>query len=134
MKYRYAVASTLTLSKPFYESPLSDPVKVSPVDTFPPPCPKGVSAVALPGVVELFWERVGARAQPDFGGYHVYRTMEGSAGRERLTETPIREERYSDRSALPGVRYRYEATAVDTAEPPNESGPCSTVEVTAAAR
>jgi predicted small lipoprotein YifL len=107
----------------------SAPACVTPVDTFPPAAPRGLSAVAAAGAVSLIWE---ANEEPDLAGYLILRGIAGDATLTPLMEMPIRETRYTDRTVVPGVRYVYAVVALDDRTPePNVSAESNRVEETA---
>jgi len=109
------------------ESAPSDEACVTPVDTFPPPAPSGLVAVASPGAISLTWDPVTAA---DLGGYIVLRG-EGSSDRlQPLMTTPVSEASFNDQTAKAGVRYFYAVIAVDKASPANRSKNSNVVEET----
>ncbi len=90
------------------ESAVSETVRITPIDTFPPAVPTGLTASAGAGTVELAWER---NTETDFRGYRVYRALEAGPF-TRLTDnvdTPV----FTDRTATPGKKYRYAVSSVD---------------------
>ena len=98
----------------------SDTVAITPVDTFAPPAPGGLQAIAGVSTVELAWERVADVA--DLRGYRVYRSVEGGAF-ERLTER-AEVPSFSDKTAPAGKKCAYVVAAFDTA---GNEGPRSAV-------
>jgi hypothetical protein len=110
------------------ESDASAATCVTPRDTFAPAAPKGLDAVADPGVVNLIWE---PNTESDLGGYLILRGEAPGDKLQSLISDPIRETNYSDKTVKPGVRYVYAAVAVDKASPPNRSGESPRHEVTA---
>jgi hypothetical protein len=98
---------------------------LTPADTFPPPVPADLMAVAGEGAVSLIWKGVGA---PDLAGYLVLRGEAGGGPLAPLFEAPLRETTYRDATAKPGVRYVYAVMAVDQATPPNRSALSNRVE------
>ena len=110
------------------ESTPSPAACVTPVDTFPPPSPTSLAAVAGEGAISLIWEGVAA---PDLAGYLVLRGQAPAGELTPLFEAPIRESTYRDTTAKPGVRYVYAVVAVDRASPPNRSAVSNKVEETA---
>ena len=100
------------------ESVDSEEICLTPVDTFPPPSPTDVIAVESQGGIFLSWREVEAA---DLGGYLVYRALEPEGPFEQLTAEPIDLASFTDQSVEPGVTYHYTVSAVDRAEPPNES-------------
>lgn len=97
-------------------SPLSQPVEITPRDIFAPPAPAGLSAVEASGSVQLSWNPVEAA---DLAAYQVYRA-EGDGPFVR-TGGRLTAPSYNDRDLRPGVRWRYQVTAIDAAG--NESQP-----------
>ena len=111
-----------------FESAPSPQACITPVDTFPPPPPASLAAVAGEGAISLIWEGVEAA---DLAGYLVLRGDAPSGELTPLFETPARETTYRDVTAKPGVRYVYAVVAVDRASPPNRSAMSNKVEETA---
>ncbi len=97
--------------------------KLTPVDTFPPAVPAGVTAAAGINTIELAWER---NTEPDFKEYVVYRAA-GNGPFENAGETDV--PTFSDKAIQSGRTYRYAISAVDQAG--NESGRSAIVEATA---
>jgi hypothetical protein len=110
------------------ESAPSPVACITPADTFPPPAPKSLAAVAGEGAVSLIWESAGA---PDVAGYLVLRGAAPDGELKPLFGAPLRETTYRDETAKPGVRYVYAVVAVDRAIPPNRSPLSNKVEETA---
>jgi hypothetical protein len=108
------------------ESEWSPPVRITPIDTFPPPVPENVTGVAGIGTIELTWDRSPAS---DIAGYRVYR----GEGNDPRTLTRIGEVQlfpgYSDKTIQSGALYRYAITALDSAG--NESKFSAPIEVRA---
>ncbi len=116
-------------------SPVSSPVLVAMRDTFPPHTPSGLYAVpggatAADRSIDLSWT---PDTDADLAGYFVYRQEVDTKGvaagtATRLNLTPVAGPAYRDQTALPGRRYAYRVTAVDTAG--NESAPSAEVQET----
>lgn len=106
----------------------SQPACVKVADVFPPAPPRSLEAVASEGAVSLIWE---ASADADLAGYLVIRSEGVETRIQQLTPKPIAETTFRDTDVKPGVRYVYVVVAVDSADPPNRSGPSNAVEVTA---
>jgi len=100
------------------ESESSTAQCTTPRDTFPPAAPKGLSAVADAGVINLIWE---PNTEADLGGYHVLRGEAPGDTLRQITTAPVKETSYSDKTVTPGVRYTYVVVAVDNASPANVS-------------
>ncbi len=105
--------------------PLSELVCVTPIDTFPPAPPEDLRAFQGEAAIELSWLPVPA---DDLAGYHVYRAGQSGPFR-RLTGTPVERADFRDVDREPELVYRYQVTAVDTAQPGNESAPSDSVVV-----
>jgi fibronectin type 3 domain-containing protein len=122
--YVYVVRSIIQVEGNELESSDSQPVTVTPRDTFPPAPPQGLVAALLPGsaagtvVVDLSWS---INLETDLAGYRVYRSeQEGTRG-QLLTPDLLPTPAVRDTSVQPGHRYWYTVTAVDRAG--NESAP-----------
>jgi hypothetical protein len=108
------------------ESAASASACVTPRDIFPPAAPKALAAVAGAGGINLIWD---ANAEPDLAGYLVLRGDAPNGTLQPLTPQPIRETRYVDATAQPGVQYVYVVVAVDKSG--NRSGNSNMVTETA---
>jgi hypothetical protein len=124
----FVVRTAVTRGNLTIESPASTPACVTAADTFPPAAPKGLSAVANPGAVNLIWD---ANTESDLGGYIVLRGEVPGDKLQPITVGPIRETTFVDKTATPGVRYVYAIVAVDRATPANTSPQSARVEETA---
>jgi hypothetical protein len=108
----FVVRSVAPVGTSAIESDPSGPICITPKDTFPPAPPKGLAAVASTGVINLIWD---ANPEADLAGYVVLRGEAPSATLQPLMRDPIKETRYTDRTAKPNVRYIYAIVAVDKA-------------------
>ena len=128
--YIYIVRGAIQVEGHEVESSDSQPVKVTPRDTFPPATPQDLVAAVLPGaeagtvLVELSWS---INLETDLAGYRVYRSEQENARGELLTPDLLPTPAVRDTSVKPGHRYWYGVTAVDRAG--NESAPCAPVAV-----
>jgi hypothetical protein len=102
--YKYFVQSVERTGEKFAESDLSDEITFKPQDRFAPAKPAGLTAVPGTRTIELVWER---SPEKDFAAYRVYRD-----GQKISDETSPA---FSDKDVKPGVRYKYQVSAVDTA-------------------
>lgn len=119
-----AIAGTAPVS---IESAPGAEICVTPADTFPPPAPSGLVALASPGAISLTWDAVTAS---DLGGYIVLRG-EGSGDRlQPLMTEPVTGTSFNDQTTKAGVRYFYAVVAVDKATPANRSKTSNSVEET----
>ncbi|WP_213805604.1 fibronectin type III domain-containing protein [Granulicella sp. dw_53] len=104
-------------------------------DTFPPAVPTELAAIlgepstgpTRSSSIDLSWQ---PNSEPDLAGYLVYRrTLSNtSTPASRLTATPLSGPSFRDLTAVPGQRYAYTVTAVDTSG--NESAPSTPIEET----
>ena len=124
--YTYRVRALLAEGRPRRESADSNAAVVTAVDRFPPRPPEGLVAVQEGAGVRLFWDPSPER---DVTAYRVYRNLDG-AGFVRIGPDPLERPLYLDTSVRPGQRVLYRVTAIDGAEPPNESGPAETPPLT----
>ena len=128
--YVYVVRSVIPVDGNEIESENSEPVTVTPLDTFPPAAPQDLVAAVLPGaatssfVVDLSWS---INLETDFAGYRVYRSEQEGARGEPVTPDLLSTPAFRDSSAAPGHRYWYTVTALDRAG--NESAASSGVAV-----
>ena len=122
----FVVRSVATVGTAVIEGDPSDPICVTPRDTFPPAAPKGLAAVSGSGVVNLIWD---PNTEGDVAGYLILRGEAPGDTLQPLTPQPIRETRYNDRTVRPGVAYVYAIVAVDRAG--NRSAASSKVQETA---
>ena len=124
----FLVRSVAAVGTAAIESDPSDPICVTPRDTFPPAAPKNLQAVGSAGVINLIWD---ANTERDLDGYLVLRGEAPGDTLQPLTPAPIKDPRYQDRAIKPGVTYIYAIVAVDRATPPNRSAPSNRVQETA---
>ena len=114
--YRYFVQSVQKTNEKYAESEPSAEITFQPTDKFGPAVPAGLTAVPGTRTIELVWER---SPEKDFASYRVYRDGQKVADGQTAPA-------FSDRDVKPGVRYRYQVSAVDTAG--NESALSGPVE------
>ncbi len=103
--YDYLVQSIEKTGDRYAESEPSATVSIEPVDKFPPAVPAGLTPVPGSRSIELVWER---NTEKDFASYQVYR--DGKKIADSVTAPA-----FSDRDVKPGVHYRYQISATDTA-------------------
>ena len=99
--------------------PLSAPIHVEAIDTFPPAAPAGLAAVATSAdsaagpSIDLSWLPL---PEPSLAGYAVYRREDSapSDGWQRISAPqPVIGPAFHDPSVQPGHTYRYAVTAID---------------------
>jgi hypothetical protein len=116
-RYRYRVAAVLPYHGTEIEGLRTSETMVEPRDITPPPAPAGLVAIRSADGVELFWQK---ETESDISGYIVYRKGPDELI-DRLNSKPLPVSRFLDRTFLPSGLYLYWVTAVDKADPPNES-------------
>jgi hypothetical protein len=99
------------------ESLNSNPVSVTPLDTFKPAAPKGLTVAAPPGPprVSVFFA---ANSERDIAGYNLYRSTDPDLPKEqwtKLNRNLLERTTYQDEAVKSGQRYYYYVTAVDKA-------------------
>ena len=105
--YSYLVQSVVKVGEREAQSDLSNEAPITPVDTFPPAAPAGLTAVPSTASIELVWER---NTEPNVVGYRVYRAL-GNGAFELLADA-VRLPSYSDHKIEAGKTYRYAVSAV----------------------
>jgi hypothetical protein len=121
----YAVRAVEVVGGSTLESEAGEPRCEKLVDTFAPAAPKGLSAIATDGAINLIWE---PNAETDLDGYQVLRGRLPDARMGPVTPTPISDTSFLD-NVPPGVRFVYAVVAVDRAG--NRSAPSNRVEESA---
>jgi fibronectin type 3 domain-containing protein len=128
--YTYTVRSVVEVEGKELESSDSQPLTVTPRDTFPPAAPQGLVAAVLPGptqgtsAVELSWS---INLETDLAGYRVYRSEQENVRGQMLNADLLLAPADRDTSVQPGHRYWYTVIAVDRAG--NESTPSAPVAI-----
>jgi len=123
--YRYVVRTVAVEGAPYHESVSSPEVHVDASDRFAPAPPTGLVVVQEGSAARLLWN---PGTERDLDGYHVYRNLDG-AGWTRLDPEIVRQPSFLDPGVPPGASARYRVTALDRAQPPNESAPSDEVEI-----
>ena len=122
-KERSYRVQTVTRQKPSVLSEMSDPLQITPEDSFSPAAPQNVISLSQEGTARILWD---ANRELDLSGYFVYK----GTGPDRLQKSSplITISNYQDRQVEPGSTYYYRISAIDQAG--NESPPSETVDVT----
>jgi predicted phage tail protein len=127
-RYTYVVrtVSLGTEGKPV-ESLNSDSVAATPVDSYPPSAPTGVSIGPAPGRLSVFFA---ANPEADVAGYTIYRSTDPNLPKpwKKLTPTLYTRTTFTDENVEAGKTYYYYITATDTSG--NESPPSEVVSET----
>lgn len=98
-------AEPITVTVPALSGEVWAGTAVAPFST--PEAPANLSAEGAPGAVSLAWD-----ANPEAGGYLIYRSPVAVGGFERITDDPVSEATYVDNSVTDGYRYYYAVAAV----------------------
>lgn len=117
-KYIYAVRSMMELKGELVGGDSSSEVEATPIDLRPPEAPTGVTVVRTDVGVKVFWDR---NNSTEIGGYRVYRRLHNRRDFQMIGEVDPEYTLFVDARAENGVRYAYAVTAIDRADPPNES-------------
>lgn len=122
-KERSYRVQTVTQQKPSVLSEMSDPLQITPEDSFSPAAPQNVVSLNQEGTARILWD---ANRELDLSGYFVYK----GTGPDQLQKSSplITISNYQDRQVEPGSTYYYRISAIDQAG--NESPPSETVNVT----
>jgi hypothetical protein len=112
----YAVRTVNVFGTLGTESGSSEPVCVTPVDTFPPAAPASLQVVPSPGLISLIWN---ANTEPDLAGYVVLRGEASSDTLQPLMKEPISATNFNDTTVKAGVSYVYAVIASDKAGNPS---------------
>lgn len=114
--YRYVVRSvSLGTGGGQVESLNSNPLSVSPVDTFPPSAPASIRVGPAPGRLSIFFP---ANPEPDIAGYNIYRSTDPDLPKDKwnkLNAELLTRTTFQDEKVESGRRYYYYLTAVDQA-------------------
>jgi hypothetical protein len=105
--YTYVVQSVVKVAEGEAQSDLSNEAALTPLDTFAPSAPAGLTAVPSTASIELAWER---STEPNVVGYRVYRAL-GNGPLELLADAQVLPA-YSDHKIEAGKTYRYAVSAV----------------------
>ena len=117
-EYRAQRVARITIDGQTVElaGPLSEPIRIEAIDTFPPAIPTGLAAVATAAnsstgpSIDLSWIPV---TEADLSGYAVYR-REGDGSWSRISPLqPVVGPGFHDPNVQPGHAYRYAVTAID---------------------
>jgi hypothetical protein len=115
-RYRYVLARVATPPFPGksveVQSPPSEAIEVSTVDTFPPAVPQGLVAVAdaASGAIDLSWS---PDSDNDLAAYRIYRRdTHGGLPAQRIASLKV-ETSFRDTAVQPEHTYAYAVSAID---------------------
>jgi hypothetical protein len=116
--YTYSVRSIVQYEDVQVESADSNPVTVTPQNTFPPEAPQGLLVVFVPAqngapaYFDLSWS---ISPDNDIAGYNIYRTEQEGAPGNKLNPQLLLTPAFRDMNVVRGHHYFYTVTAVDRA-------------------
>jgi fibronectin type 3 domain-containing protein len=116
--YFYKVQSLMMLGKDRVSGGITEIVDGSPVDMTPPDVPTGVRATATSAGNKIYWDRP---SDLSVAGHRVYRRVRGQGPAEQIGEVAMPSSIFVDESVPENGMVYYFVTAIDSAEPANES-------------
>ena len=93
-------------------------VEASPTDLTAPAPPRNLNVVKMKDGIKLLWER---GAEKDIVGYNIYRRLATDKKFALIGKVKASQLFFIDRQSPAGEDLYYAVTAVDAADPPNES-------------
>ena len=118
--YFYRVQSLMMLGKDKITGGVTEIADATPVDRTPPGAPVGVRASATAAGNKVYWDR---SDDPEVAGHRVYRRIKGQGAAAMIGEVAMPSSIFVDKSAPENSRPFYSVTAIDAADPVNESKP-----------
>ena len=115
-QYRYRVQTLMLYGDDLVQGLFTPVVVTGPLDLVAPSTPKALRVVELSAGNKLIWDRV---ELADLGGYRIYRSKRGASSMEQIAEIGPQSATYTDPQK---GNYVYSVSAIDSAEPANESG------------
>ncbi len=119
-KYFYKVQSLMMLDKDRISGGVTEIADATPVDKTPPAVPTGVRASATAAGNRVYWDRPD---DPGVVGHRVYRRADNQSKADLIGEVKMPASIYQDKQVPENTRVFYSVTAIDAAEPANESKP-----------
>jgi len=116
--YFYKVQSLMMLGKDRISGGVTEIAEAVPIDMTPPDTPTGVRATATTAGNRVYWDR------PDdlsVAGHRVYRRIVGKGTAEQIGEVGMPSSIFLDEAVPEGATVYYSVTAIDNADPANES-------------
>jgi len=124
--FEYRVEAVIPASKPPRASAPSEVVRLQRRDETPPEPPTEVRAVAGQDGIRIFWF---PPVSADLARFRLYRAA-GDSPSTLIAELSRDATIHLDTEVSAGVTYTYRVTALDAADPPNESAPSAAVSET----
>ena len=117
-KYFYKVQSQLVYKGHIVDGGMSEIVNATPVDKTPPPPPTGLRAVQTGAGIKIFWDPA---EDSHVAGFRIYRRAKNEKTPKLIGEVKSIYTLFEDKDAPDNIRVYYSITAIDKADPPNES-------------
>ncbi len=125
LQKKYRVTAVLNYKGTIIESDPSEIAQLTEKDKTPPAPPKGLVATFENGKTELLWQE---NSDEDLLGYFIYRVNPDGLI-DKLNEMPVSIPRFTDKNIFRDGKYQYYVTAVDNADPSNQSKPSNRVKL-----
>jgi len=122
---KYKVTAVLNYKGTIIESEPSETASLTEKDTTAPAPPKGLVATFEKDNTDLLWQE---NSEEDILGYFVYRVNPDGLI-DRLNQMPVSIPRFTDKNIFHDGKYQYYVTAVDNAEPSNQSKPSNRIKI-----
>ena len=117
--YAYKIRAIRHANDIAYPGLLSKSVSATPKDRTPPAPPRQIDSISTAGGVRIVWQAV---SEKDLGGYRIYRRSADKKTALIIGETGPTGHFFTDTNLpVDAPVWYYSVTAVDQAEPPNES-------------
>jgi hypothetical protein len=116
--YSYRVKSNLLFEDSLMQGSVSDTISAVVADITPPAVVDGVRVVSSNTDNRIFWEGV---EDEDLAGYKIYRRPADRKKAELIGEVGATQTLFVDENPLPETAVYYTVTAIDNANPANES-------------
>ncbi len=118
--YQYLV---LAFTDVRHQSLATEPLSITPKDTFPPDVPTNITADIGVNAIELQWD---LNTEADFKGFNVFRSVDNGPFVKVASAIPAAT--YHDTDVQAGKSYRYQVSAADLLD--NESNRSAPINVT----
>lgn len=119
-KYFYKVQSLMMLGADRISGGVTEIADAVPVDTTPPAVPSEVRATATSKGNKVYWDRP---SDSGVAAHRIYRRAAKESKFELIGEVKMPSSIYLDEDVPADTRVYYTVTAIDSAEPANESAP-----------
>lgn len=118
--YFYKVQSMMLYGEHPISGGVTEIASAESLDKTPPDSPAGVRATRTQGSIKVYWDRPD---DPSVKAHRVYRRFGNQAEPELIGEVAMPSSIYIDQAVSEDQKVFYSVTAIDTADPANESAP-----------